>query len=284
MNTIVNLQENPELLSPTVKLIEESFGYTPKQSFQVDFAPLMHPSNLHNCFAYLHQNQLVAHIGCLPRQTMNPQLELVLLGGIAVAPSMRGKGIFKALLNHCLQQFSNASAIMLWSDLHQLYAHFDFYPCFEYFEYQQNQPQKQQFECTHYQNLKKSEQEQIQQLYQQKVQNHFSIHRQQKHWDILSTITSAQWWIRRNPKNEIIGYAVRGKGMDLTNIIHEYSWPAEFIYELSQLGILWSANHYPQLQKNPHKQIGALVKVLDSKLTFDFLNQQSFYFSGLDSI
>lgn len=241
---ITTLKQSPNFYDQCIKLIEKSFGYQNENKFDIDFYPLMQQNNHHNCFLIIENNLVVAHIGVLIKEIIinNKNHILNFYGAIAVADSMRGKGLFKKLFKEVLSKNQNCSLHLLWSNKIELYKKFSFYPAILQFEYPKTNNHNKSFIKSNYHLLNYQEQQQIQNLYHNDFE--YRIKRTSNDWDNISKITSTDLYIKKI-NNNIENYFFMNKGADLTNVIHEYGFINE--NELSQMqsyGKIWTCNQF----------------------------------------
>lgn len=226
-----NLADSPHLAAKALELIEKSFGYGTKDSFAVDFYPLFNSHNYKNCYLIEEAGEVMAHIGVKERELNS--FPIIMLGGIAVAEKARGKGLFRDLFNYIIEANSQSSIYLLWSDKLDLYSKFGFYPAGKLFEYPQHTSQVEfSVELTTwdkfcYEDLYHNPQE-------------LRIKRTESDWNEVKKITSAELYLIKE-KDKVINYFVKGKGADLTNIIHEYGLiNSKHLKCMQNFGTVWS--------------------------------------------
>lgn len=242
---IITLKEKPSCFPQTLQLIEDSFHYQAPYSFQTDFAPLMDESNHHNCFILIDEDEKVlAHIGVKERiiQIAGEAIPLAMLGGIAVDENHRGKGHFQSLLQDVLaEKRSDAAFFLLWSDQESLYRKYGFYLCGGQHEIIQTNSENE-FKKTTYAQLSRKHQLDVQELYEKSFKKlYITLNREASDWSMLSKITSSDLYIRE-AEGKITDYFFKGKGQDLTGIIHEYGSRRnikELISEAASVGNVW---------------------------------------------
>ncbi len=240
------LKESPSLLDETLKLIEKSFLYKEPFSFKTDFAPLMDPSNHHNCFIYTDENgKVIAHIGMKDKilRVNGHDHAICLLGGIAVDEERRGEGLFRSLMEDVIsEKRSDCAFFLLWSDQEKLYNKFGFTLCGPQYEYLKTGT-KQTHEKTTYEALSPQDKGGIQYLYGKSFATNFlSPVRTAADWEMIAKTTSADLYVKRD-KQRILSYFFMNKGQDLTGIIYEFGYMEEigkFIQEIRAHGTVWS--------------------------------------------
>lgn len=242
--TITNLKNAPHLYSETLSLIEKAFKYQKPHQFEVDFAPLISPSNHQNSFLKLNsEGNVIAHIGFCKRSLLNYPIGM--LGGIAVDEKYRGEGHFNDLMQEIISEFkSDVAFFMLWSDQEKLYNKFGFYLCGSQFEREQLH-QIKNYKKTLIQSLSPLEKEDIKDLYKNSFcKNYLSLSRTNEDWENLEKIVSSDLYIKQN-NNKISDYFFMNKGQDLHDVIFEYgtsSHVADLLNEIRAYGKVWSAH------------------------------------------
>jgi predicted N-acetyltransferase YhbS len=269
-----NLKESPLLVKETLKLIEKSFQYKKPFTFKEDFAPLIHPSNHHNCFIFTDENnKVIAHIGMkdkILRVNGNDHV-ICLLGGIAVDEERRGEGIFRTLMEDVIsEKRSDCAFFLLWSDQEKLYKKFGFSLCGAQYEYIKTEG-KGSFEKTKYSALSSQEQAAIHFLFEKSFSHtYLTPARTTEDWELIAETASADLYIKRD-KERVISYFFMNKGQDLSGIIYEYGCQDEmksFVDEARQYGTLWTG--MPIADSNT-QQFQFMLATADRKLFANFV-------------
>lgn len=261
-----NLKKRPDLIEATIDLIEKSFEYNSKNSFKIDFYPLVNSTNFEHCHLLIDNNKVIGHIGRLQKSLKinNHVFNINMFGGIAIDEQFQGQGIFKEFFNNVLKRYPQEALNFLWSDKIDLYNKFNFHPCIEMFEY----ASKKSDINNHFE---------IKKIDLDIVSAHFSnnpyeirFQRDSKDWKELSHITSCQvYGIYRESK--LINYFIKDKGQDLTDIIHEYYYmDTEQLSVMRNYGSVWSSYQYKDLSPTP--LFGALGQINNKKEFHSFIN------------
>ncbi len=236
MNLLTStLAQNPKYYKKTLQLIEKNFKYDVKNSFAVDFYPLVEEKNLHNCHILIDEKKekVIAHVGVIIKKMSfkNNIFPVAFIGGIAVSEDYQGQGFFKKLFALILLKYeTEVLFFFLWSDLADLYSKYNFFQVGG--QRQLGNKDISQYEGNLFSKHKLSELcvadfVQIKKLYQERVvKNSFAIKRTENDWEQLKKIVSANFYLYKNA-NEVVGYFVVNKGADLTNIIHEFVCTSE---------------------------------------------------------
>lgn len=236
MNTtfISTLQKMPEFRENVVKLIEKSFEYSNENHFDVDFYSLLSPCNSGNNFILLEEGSknLIGHIGVKIRTFSEGTFAtpVALLGGIAINPQYRGRGLFSKFFQKILDTFENqVSMFWLWSDHYELYRKFKFELCMGYRETAIKDDQliiddisDLSIVIKNTSEIQADEWGRLKQIYCNSILSKYAcFHRNEMDWNDISKITSSKIYLFKDEAMTILGYCFCGKGMDLQNIVHE---------------------------------------------------------------
>jgi predicted N-acetyltransferase YhbS len=264
-----NLKESPDFVQKTYKLIETAFEYTEKNSFGVDFYPLMNEENHSHCFICIEDGEVIAHIGVLNRHfNLNgKKVNISMYGGIAVHEDFRGRGIFKKLFNNIQETYKDSVLHLLWSEKLELYEKYNFHPCVDLYEYQKEK-YSHLFDIsqTKIDELTKEELEKITELYNSA--NEFRISRNKKHWEELSKITSVDLYLIKKD-GRIVNYFIMNKGQDLSGIVHEYGIIDDnYLRVFRSFGNVWTPFNNGASSVN---MFATILKVGDTKSFIKFI-------------
>ncbi len=230
---LTTLSHNPEYFDEVMNLIQEEFHYNENQSYEKDFAPLVNPLNFENCFLLIDENTnaVVAHLAICPRSLIksNAEMKVAFIGGIATQKQYRGQNLFKFLMNHAIELYSEKVALfILWSDIEGLYEKFQFLRAGGFLESGKksfsNDESPLGFEKTTFTALSEKDFQKIIELYSNFNEKFFfTVKRLEKDWSIIKEMNTIDLYIKRNSHSQIDKYFCINKGRDLTNIIHEFS-------------------------------------------------------------
>lgn len=214
---ITTLAEKPELYKETISLIESGFGYESDNSFEVDFAPLVQKRNFKNLYIIIDaDNNVLSHLGFLEKKIVykDKEFPIVMLGGIVTKTEAQGLGLFRKLYEHSISKYSPLFFV-LWGSEERLYNKFDFYYAGAIFQNEGTQGLKETYNEVPMSKLSDSHKFLLKELYSKAAKDFWHIKRTDDDWEELYKITSTKLYMDRNC------YCFRGKGRDLTNIIHE---------------------------------------------------------------
>ncbi len=252
---LTNLATRPDKFIDTMELIERSFNYSEQNSFKEDFYPLVEKGNLENCWVLLSENdKVVAHSGCMRRNIsiLNKDIEILLIGGVAVDENHRGQGHSSTLLRHILEEHSDLAFQVLWSEKIEMYRKLGFIPCVGLYELSKTDS-KSSFKKVCFEELSQSELKDIKKLYKQSKEHRLA--RSDNDWKNIASIKSTELFIKKNNEG-IANYFFINKGQDLTGIIHEYGDLSD-LNEMRAHGKVWS----PVQKRESISLFGCLAKI-----------------------
>lgn len=272
---VKSLKEKPSYLEKTLQLIENSFNYQSPYSFEIDFAALIDQSNHHNCFVFIDENEnILAHVGVKDRviKINDTLFTISMLGGIAVDEKHRGQGHFQTLIQDVMaEKRSDTALFLLWSDQEKLYNKFGFHLCGGQYELSEIKSDIKEFKKTTYSQLSSDHQQQIQNLYQSSFEKtYLTSNRNIEDWKLIEKITSSELFIKEI-NGKIISYFFKGKGQDLTDIIHEYGTINEIasvLKEARAFGKVWTGAPFIEDGQEQYQFMSAIG---DKKLFADFI-------------
>ena len=216
IKTLNKIQKKKDQL---LRLIEESFNYKEGHSFEIDFAPLFTKKNEEHLYVLLDKNTIIGHIGCLPKKLLYKDMstDILMIGGICIHKEYRGKGLFKKLMNHVLENYSKkVSMFMLWGNEKELYEKYHFYFSGLLFQgkAENNNPR---FNKTTYSQVSTQIKDKIKNYYQKLSERYWIIQRTDEDWKTIENITSAHLYLN-NDENT---FFFKNKGLDLQGIVYE---------------------------------------------------------------
>lgn len=275
-----NLAKNPEAYKEIISLIETSFAYQAPNKFEIDFYSLIFPENFANCHFIFDQeaNKPVCHIGFTKKIIKKNNITTLayFIGGIAVAEEYRGKGIFGTFFKKLIAKYENDCAFfLLWSEKNEMYEKYKFHEFGSVIQtghspisyYQSNR-----FTKTKFNKLNKDQIKQIKNIYESKFNNYITVKRENKDWNNVVNISSADLYIETH-NNSITDYFVVGKGQDLIDIIHECSFinDEDKIQELLPYKLWLSEKHVSYIKEFTPLYL-SLIKINNNSHFFNFVH------------
>jgi predicted N-acetyltransferase YhbS len=219
-----NLEKKPELYKDTIQLIEKSFNYSKDQSFEIDFAPLMHKENHKNCHILIKNEKVIGHIGTrrVNFGNKNSTFPLIMMGGICISEEERGKGHFKSFFEQVYNLYKDKSGLFaLWSDKEDFYSKLGFYQAGGQIVVQSSVKPTGATEGPYkFSELGIEDISLMMMIYEDFASDKWTIQRDMSDWEILRNIESCQ--IHFIPSRlEPHGYIISNKGQDLNDVSHE---------------------------------------------------------------
>lgn len=218
------LKQVPQHFEEIVQIIEEELGYSPENSFQNDFLPLMEPHNWENCYVLFLGNEVIGHIGLKPTLFYLSDLKfpICFIGGICLKKQYQGKGYFKEIFPTLLNsQKKNFALFALWTGEAEGYKKFGFYELGKMVQTgEYDFDNSLRFFHRKLSELSVEEKNFIKQSYQHSFQQYLKPERKNHDWESIFSMTSVDVYFKK--RNEtILSYFMINKGQDLTQIIHE---------------------------------------------------------------
>ena len=282
---IKTLADSPEYFDQVIHLIEKNFGYILPHRYFIDFYPLMNKKNHEHCFLLMKDQELVGHIGVKTHQIAYDQFDFKasLLGGICIDEKYQGQGIFTPFFAEVMKRYHDSAMMILWSDKHELYQKYDFDLAgvqYCYMGVDQVHPDEKNLN-----ELNDFEWKKIQRLFDKVLKEDvLHIKRNESDWDDFRQMSSVKALLFYE-NNELIGYALKNKGMDLGGIVHEYIHldPRKNLDNVLNWGTLWSYDDYMVNGIDEVKQGLALIRCNIPSLKM-VCSQFSFFIGGVESI
>lgn len=230
--TITTLKNHQGLFKKVVDLIQTSFNYSANNDVTVDFAPLFETEDFHQNHLLINEDKYTVHghIGYRNKKLLidGYSVPISIVGGIAISKECRGQGNFNPIFSKVIEECEKDSTfILLWSDKSNLYQKFHFTEVgvtAQTGDKDLNKANLKDWEKHLLKDLSTVEIEQLKELYELQKKNCSVIERDDLAWEKLKDITSANFYIHRDNKNNIDMYFVINKGQDLSSVIHEFGY------------------------------------------------------------
>lgn len=273
------LANSPNFFNETISLLEESFEYPTHHSFLIDFYPLVGPSNHDHCHLLIDDQKVIGHIGIRKRKLSykGKQLDVALIGGIAIHSKYRGQGVFSRFFKDILKKYEkDVSLMFLWSDLSSLYNKFNFYEAGGVIQTGRKILLKESLNPnwieTNLKSISNEQFEEIKHIYNQRKD--FHLLRDESYWSAIREVSSAKVFIKKDSNDSIYSYFILGKGHDLDGIIHEYNVEDEkdFFTEIDCYK-LWLPESKNKLFHKKEIRFGYFIKISDLKRFSNFVSQ-----------
>ncbi|MAW07099.1 MAG: hypothetical protein CME61_02335 [Halobacteriovoraceae bacterium] len=287
---VCSINDAPTILNHHIisNQISNSFEYSDQFKITDDFYPLFTKKVLHKSFfLFLNNNELIGTILLKEKKISSNDntLDCACLGGIQIKKGHQGKGYFDFFFNKVLQKIKEQKtydSIILWSDKEKLYSKFGFKPFGKIFWANSHRPLLEipkGYLKTSLQNLTEKEFNEIKSLHLESYKN-ISFDRDFDEWDEIKNISSMELFIKKNIEGEIKSYFIRGKGMDLQGVIHEYAPLTEPLNTFSSYSHLSQRLSDDQCETLP----AGLILYLNKEKSQGHFLENDIFFTGVDSI
>lgn len=279
--TINKLSDVPQHYKRTIKLIEKCFEYQKGQSFEIDFYPLINQHNLENCYIIHDSKEVIGHVG-LQIKNIAQRTPVAFLGGIAIEPEFRGKGLFKTLLEYVISKYTDKVAMfVLWSDKPDLYKKFSFSLAAGQLTSISSKTINEipnEFKHSKFHELDEQTFTQIKDLYLSTSLNYLTVSRDESDWEKIKKISSCDLFYKTNDEGHIESYFVMNKGRDLQNIIHEIghipSVKESFLKKISSFQV-WVPEREKNFLSNYQTSYLALFRIANKRFFKKFIEEWS---------
>ncbi len=221
---IDSLAKHQDRYDELISLIHETFQYSESFKFNIDFLPLVHPSNWKNCFLIFNEKELIGHIGFCNKKFLykNIIIDCAFIGGVCIKEQYQGKGIFKNSMNIILEKIKNVSLVFLWSGHDKGYQQFNFYESGKIFQTgTMTFEPLANFSHSKLSELTQEEKSCIINAYNTTTKKFITPMRSLHDWEIIFSMSSIEVYFKKYPDKKF-SYFFINKGQDLFNIIHEY--------------------------------------------------------------
>jgi len=174
--------------------------------------------------------QVVAHANLWPRSLVDEvtgeALAVGLIGNVATALPMRGRGLSRAILSH-VEQIAKAegmNALFLWSDLLEFYQNLGFASCGREYRHSFDAAALAGFvasspiDCPPWQQIDESK---ALKLLKTRFRVRATLARSADEFRTLLSIPETYAFVMEGAKG-VEGYAVLGKGYDMEGVVHEW--------------------------------------------------------------
>lgn len=196
-------------------------------SIKAEYPTAMTPNNIHNMSIITDDDEqhILSHALIKPLITKTPQAiyKIAAIGSVVTAPEHRNKGLSTLNMQNCLAKATaqNCDLVVLWTDKHEFYQKFGF----ELAGFDNTFIIEKKLEVTQpLANIKFVKGPQIDpQALLKQYSNHTvgsvrSLDDIQQYLKIPNTQIYTAW----SESNQLLAYAIEGKGLDLQTFIHEW--------------------------------------------------------------
>lgn len=222
-------------LSQVVDFLNKNLRLNVGWPITKEYPTALNPSNVHNMSIITDtvDNKILAHAVLKPFICKTPSaiFKIGAIGSVVTDPDARNQGLSKKNLLNCLDkaQAQDCDFVMLWSDQYEFYRKFGFE--LAGFEHSFIISKPLPMVNKDYKFLKgpRIDPSAILKLYNQHTVNSVrTVEDIQQYMNIPNSNIYTMW----NPQNQLVAYAVEGKGVDLQNYIHEWGGSTPDILDL----------------------------------------------------
>jgi N-acetylglutamate synthase-like GNAT family acetyltransferase len=211
--------EYPEVLD----FLRQELRPTSNWSLANEYPTALSLSNIHNIRIITESQKVVSHAVLKPLIVRTPLtvLKIGAIGSVVTDSNHRNQGFSKKILDECLQEArrQECDIAMLWTNLYEFYQKMDFELAGTEMSYvieNEFQPPTANLRCLKSQQISS---EAILRLYSQHtVTSVRTAEDIRKFLQIPQTVAYTAW----DQSNQLVAYAIEGKGADLTGYIHEW--------------------------------------------------------------
>jgi predicted GNAT family N-acyltransferase len=220
-------------LEKLVQFLDKNLRHDVDWKISQEYPTALTPNNLHNMSIIEENDQIISHALLKPIITKTPHaiFRIGAIGSVVTDPNHRNKGLSTQNLQNCLLKASaqNCDLVILWTDQFEFYKKFGFQLSGLEYTYELSQPMP--IENKDYKFIKGS---QIDPAAILKVYNQHTVNSVRTVEDIRKClkIPNSNVYTVWNQHNQIMAYAVEGKGSDLTNYIHEWGGNVQCLMDL----------------------------------------------------
>ncbi len=220
-------------LDKLVQFLNKNLRQNTDWQINQEYPTALTSHNLHNMSIIEDGNEIVSHALIKPIITKTPYAiyRIGAIGSVVTDPNHRNKGLSTQNLQNCLVKATaqNCDFVILWTDQFDYYRKFGFELAGLEFTYEVSQAQP--IENKDYKFIKGS---QIDPAAMLKVYNQHTVNSVRTVDDIQKClkIPNSNVFTVWNQNNQLMAYAVEGKGADLTNYIHEWGGSVQCVLDL----------------------------------------------------
>ncbi len=215
-----------EELSPLLKFLNSQLRPNVNWSIDDEYPNLFLNKNLHNMKIAVDGQQILSHAIMKPTFVKTPVAvwQIAAIGSVVTRDDQRNKGLSKKVIQACLEeaQAQNCDLAILWTDLYDFYRKLNFelagVECSVLFD--------RTFSAQHTMNpCKIIVGPQVDPYSLQKLHLNHSVSCPRTIEEIRNflKIPNSEIYSSWNDENQLVSYAVIGKGLDFTNYVHEWA-------------------------------------------------------------
>ena len=250
-------------LQRVVDFLNQNLRHDSTWTINQEYPTAITPQNMHNMSIIEENNQIVSHAVIKPIITKTPQaiFRVGAIGSVVTAPEHRNKGLSTQNLQNCLTKATaqNCDLVILWTDKFDYYRKFGFELAGLEYSYEFNQPQPIENKEARFVKGPQIDPQALLKLYNQHTVNSVrSADEISKFMKIPNSNIYTLWGMQ----NQLLAYAVEGKGADLTNYVHEWGGSVQALIDLLSFMVRSENKQYrvivPQHSQNLRRRLMAI--------------------------
>ena len=199
------------------------------------------PSNIHNMSIITDDEKIISHavLKTLIVKTPFAIFKVGAIGSVVTAPGHRQQGHSRKNIEHCIEmaQKQDCDLVILWTDQFDFYRKFGFELAGYDYSYLIDKSSPIQNQNLRFVSGNNVDPEALQKIY---AQHTVQALRNTEDFRQFLKIPNSNLYTAWNPQNQLMAYAVEGKGIDLVNYVHEWGGQVDSLSDLF---------HYVQQQK-----------------------------------
>ncbi len=237
-----------------MSFLNQSLRPKEEWSIQQEYPTALTPSNIHNMRIIAEdEGGILSHAVLKPLIVRSPHMifKVGAIGSVVTAPEARNQGYSSQIIDECLAnaETQNCDVAILWTDIYEFYRRMGFELAGYEISFVIDRPLESKAEGLRFLKSDRVAPEPILKLYNQhSVAVHRSLEDIRKYLNIPQTQVYTAW----DQKNQLVAYAIEGKGVDLKGYIHEWGGGLQEIVAL--LNFIQSQNAEITMMVPRHSQ------------------------------
>jgi N-acetylglutamate synthase-like GNAT family acetyltransferase len=220
-------------LKKVLQFLNENLRDNTDWNINQEYPTALNTQNLHNMSIIEDDSKIVSHAVIKPIITKTPYaiFRIGAIGSVITDPKYRNQGLSTQNLQNCLAKASgqNCDLVMLWTDQFDFYRRFGFELAGQECSYELTQAFPIENKDARFIKGNRIDPQALLKLYNTHTVNSVRSRDDiQKFLNIPNSNVYTMWSLN----NDLLAYAVEGKGADLTNYIHEWGGSVSSLLDL----------------------------------------------------
>ncbi len=234
---------SPEVheMDKLVDFLNDNLRENNKWPITSEYPTAFSPNNIHNMSIITEDEKIISHavLKTLVVKTPIAIFKVGAIGSVVTAPDHRQQGHSRKNIEHCIElaQKQDCDFVILWTDQFDFYRKFGFELAGYDFSYLIDKMSPIQNKDLRFVSGNNVDPEALQKIY---AQHTVQAIRNTEDFRQFLKIPNSNLYTAWNPQNQLMAYAVEGKGIDLVNYVHEWGGKVDALTDLF---------HYVQQQK-----------------------------------